>query len=137
MFAVVGQEPVAVLAKPRASPPNGFLAGIFRERTGSYPNVVAGAELRDSDFLDRSAMQPARKSGVMHYLSVTDVNAMVLVATALCHEMSTHRRFNAHRDIRRPRSAGRAQVLSPRTPMLLFVCHGSLFFALVLEVSLA
>src|SRR5438552_9215829 len=80
VLAVVGQEPVMIFAQSGASPLNRFLADIFRERGWFDPDYMACSETLDADFLHRSAVQRPAKSGVVHHLPITQVNAMVIVA---------------------------------------------------------
>jgi hypothetical protein len=101
VFAVVGQEPIVVFAKPRAGTPDCFLGGEPWHGVQPDMNFMACGEAFERCFFDRTAMQRRRKTGVVNDPSIADIDTVVFVARALCHEVSTENGFAVDCDIGR------------------------------------
>lgn len=84
-------KPVMILAQSGACSLNRFLADISRERGRLDPNFLARSETCDANFLYWTSMQRLAQSGVMHYFSITHVNAMVIVVVVWRDEMGAWR----------------------------------------------
>jgi hypothetical protein len=77
VLAIVGQQPVAVLAQPGARPANRLLRIEVRHHIGSNPDRATARETTQSYLLHRPSMKSVTESRVMHDLSIADIDSMV------------------------------------------------------------
>src|SRR6201991_1265238 len=102
VFAVVGQEPVAVFAEARASAADGLPAGELRKRMRHHGDRVPRGKLLERDFRHRATMRGTGITGVMNDLAAADINAVMRIAAALRGKVRAERGFvveTVNRDI--------------------------------------
>ena len=87
VLAVVGQQPVAVLAQPGECPAYHLSAVEIPRRSGAGPDRLATGETSERNFFHRPSAQAVPESRVMYDLAVADVDSMVKVAPALGDEV--------------------------------------------------
>ena len=93
VLAIVGQQPVAVLAHPGQGPAHHLAAIEILRRIESDPDRLTTGETSERNFFHRPSAQTVRESRVMHHLATTDVNSMVEIASAPSDQMRTQRGF--------------------------------------------
>jgi hypothetical protein len=84
VLAVVGQQPVAILAYSRARPPNYLSTIEGLRRVGSDPDRTAAGETSERNFFHRTSAQAVCQSRVVHHRAAADVDSVVQIATTRC-----------------------------------------------------
>ncbi|MGF6651189.1 hypothetical protein OKW34_001751 [Paraburkholderia youngii] len=94
VFAVVGQQAIAVFAEAGARAAHCFGTDVDRARRRPNRHRMASGEARQFDFLDRAAMRGTRKARVVHDAAVAGIDAVMFVAIALRNQMRADRQID-------------------------------------------
>jgi hypothetical protein len=87
VLAVVGQQPIAVLAYPGARSTDDLSTIELRPRMESDPHGPAGSETSERDFLHWPPAQAVRKSRVVHYPAGAYVYSVMQIPTTRSDDM--------------------------------------------------
>lgn len=93
VLAVVGEKAVIVLSKPRRRAPYDFRLDVPCLRARLDAKAEAVGKTCKSRLFDWAATQEAFEPDIVHHLAVSDIDAMVDIATAVRLQMCARRNF--------------------------------------------
>jgi hypothetical protein len=81
VLAIVGKQPVAVLAYPGARSAYGLSRVEARSRIGSDRDRATAGEISERYLFHRSSAKPVAESRVMHDFAIADIDSVVQITT--------------------------------------------------------
>lgn len=79
VLAIVGQQPVAVLAYPGTRPANCLSRVEARNGIGSDPDRATAGEMSERYLFHRPSAKPVAESCIMHDFAIADVDSVVQI----------------------------------------------------------
>ena len=92
VFTVISEDVIQVLAKPRTRSRYDFRFGKGPRSVLNCENAFPIGELFQRHFLNWTALPTVGKTGVMHYASVSDVDAVMFVKGPVSDHMGARRK---------------------------------------------
>jgi hypothetical protein len=97
VLAVVGQDPVGVLADSRSRPRDHGVSIESSVIVRTNPDRASARKLLEGHFLDRSGAPAAGEAPIVHHIAVADVDAVMHVASARRDDMRCEAKRGAAR----------------------------------------